>query len=676
MRLLETARRAKRILGKPPGYVLRRVLQEGEAELDRFGAPWRERRMNRRRLLAMSRTSSIEQLWGILRTRPFPAVTSPVDSTVLDEIASGESGRVIAAARLACERTIDLLGTGPITLGPSIDWSRDYRVNMGWPSAFARSIDYVNRERPSDVKIPWEISRLQWLIPAGQAYLLTGDEQYALAAQEILSDWMIKNPVAYTVNWSCTMEAALRLFSWTWLFHVFAGSPAWRDEAFRVRFLSCLYLHGDFTLRHIEKADINGNHYTADLAGLVIAGDFFRDIGDAALWRDVGWSGLQQEIVTQVYGDGVDYEASVPYHRLVLELFLWPAMVRQANGEDIPAVYAERLRAMARFTVAYSREDGSSPFWGDADDARALPFGGQKLGDHRYLVGMVAMALDDADLAAQFRGPRSELAWVFGLDRAAAFPSVAAVPAGSAAFGDGGAYIMRQGKTHVFIDCGPIGLAGRGGHGHNDALSFEAWIDGEPVVIDRGSFVYTASFAKRNEYRSTSAHNTPCVDGQEMNRFDPENLWSLQDDARAECTEWRSDASGDFFSGRHRGYHRLGVNVTRQIRLMKDSETLEIEDTIEGQGNHGVAVPLHLAPGVLIEQDGAGVMLRSGRRLFRVAGSDGWAFKMEPTMISPSYGVARPSHRLVWEWNGPLPARLRVVIQAVAPSGGDREDPG
>lgn len=664
MRLLDTARRVKRILGKPPGYVFRRVLQEGEAELDRWLAPKRERWMNRRRLLAMSRASSVEELWSRLRTRSFPAMTSSIDPATLDSIEPGESGRIIEAANLASDRTVDLLGTGPIALGKSIDWSRDYRVDMGWPSGFARSIDYVNPKRPSDVKIPWEISRLQWLIPAGQAYLLTRNERYALAVREILCDWMAKNPVAYTVNWSCTMEAALRLFSWTWLFHVFAGSSAWSDEAFRVRFLSCLYLHGDFTRRHIEKADINGNHYTADLAGLVVAGYFFGDIGDAGVWREIGWSGLQQEIVTQVFADGVDYEASVPYHRLVLELFLWPAMLRQANGEDIPAAYAGRLRAMAGFTVAYSREDGSSPLWGDADDARVLPFGGQRLGDHRYLVGMVAMALGDADLAARFQGSRSELIWVFGLDRVAALPSGPDVPAASAAFAEGGAYIMRHDNTHVFIDCGPVGLAGRGGHGHNDALSFEAWIDGVPLIVDRGSFVYTASFEKRNEFRSTLSHNTPCVDSEEINRFDPENLWAMQNDARAECKSWQNDFREDLFAGLHYGYRRLGVSIDRQIKLRKQTRALEILDLIDGRGGHDLTVPLHLAPCVSVQQFGSKVILTSMGLQFSVCWQgEGWALEIERSTISPSYGIVQPSQRLVWRRSAELPARLAVVIK-------------
>ena len=667
MWLLKPALRVHKILRKPPGYVARRVLQEAECELERWLAPQRARSLGRDRLLTMARASSVDELWTRLRARPFPAVTARIDAAVLDRLEPGESARILDAARRGCARIVDVLGTGPVALGESIDWARDYRVDMAWPSGFARSIDYVNRDRPSDIKIPWEISRLQWLIPVGQAYLLTGDEYYAKTVRDILQDWISKNPLAYTVNWSCAMEAAMRIFSWTWLFHVFAGSTSWKDEAFRVRFLACLYLHGDFTHRHIEKADINGNHYTADLAGLVLAGHFFGDFGDAHRWREAGWSGLNDEIIRQVFSDGVDFEASSAYHRLVFELFLWPALFRQACSEDVPALYAERLRAMARFTAAYSRRDGTSPLWGDADDARVLPFGGQKLGDHRYLVGLTAMAFDDLELAARFSGARSELFWVFGLDRVAAFPPVPFEPEASAEFAEGGVYVMRHKDNHVFVDCGPLGLAGRGGHGHNDALSFEAWLEGAPLVIDRGSFVYTASFEKRNEFRSTFSHNTPCVDREEMNRFDPDNLWAMQNDARAECTSWHSDAREDVLIGVHHGYQRLGVEVERQIRLEKETSVLEISDAIDGQGHHEVMVPFYLAPDVSVEQRGTEIRLHSAGRVFGVsAEGDDWTLVIEPCSISPSYGVVRPSHRLVWKRSGSLPAKLRVTIEPAA----------
>ncbi len=80
------------------------------------------------------------------------------------------------------------------------------------------------------------------------------------------------------------MEVALRIISWTWFFHVFKKSHAWQDSFFQERFLTCLYLHADFTMRHIEYSDINGNHYTADAAGLVFAGLFFGTGAEAKLW--------------------------------------------------------------------------------------------------------------------------------------------------------------------------------------------------------------------------------------------------------------------------------------------------------------------------------------------------------------------------------------------------------
>jgi uncharacterized heparinase superfamily protein len=321
---------------------------------------------------------------------------------------------------------------------------------------------------------------------------------------------------------------------------------------------------------------------------------------------------------------------------------------------------------MARFTATYSRADGTSPLWGDADDARALPFARSPLGDHRYVVGLAAIAFKDPDLAAWFDGPRSELAWVFGLDRAHNLPSRPDSTPPSSGFPDGGCYIMRDGGSHVFIDCGPIGLAGRGGHGHNDALSFEAWLDDAPLISDCGSYVYTASFEARNRFRSTGSHNTPQVEGEEINRFiDPGNLWNLHDDARPVCTAWRTDVREDVFIGMHRGYERLGIEVTRSIRLDKRKSLLEIIDEFRGEGQHRIMIPFHLAPQVTIEKSAAGLVLHSAGRSFSIGteASADWTLDIEPCFMSLSYGVLARSQRLVWRKCARLPARLDVIVR-------------
>jgi len=119
----------------------------------------------------------------------------------------------------------------------------------------------------------------------------------------------------------------------------------------------------------------------------------------------------------------------------------------------------------------------------------------------------------------------------------------AAPATGSAAFVDGGFFVLRGDTDHIFVDCGPIGLAGRGGHGHNDCLSFEATLDGVRLVRDSGSYVYTASPVERNAFRSTAFHSTPRVDAKEQNRIDQRLLWHMTEDARPELRVWEPDRS-------------------------------------------------------------------------------------------------------------------------------------
>jgi hypothetical protein len=313
------------------------------------------------------------------------------------------------------------------------------------------------------------------------------------------------------------------------------------------------------------------------------------------------------------------------------------------------------------------RPDDSAPLWGDHDDARTLPLGPQSIRDHRYLIGLIALHLDDVELLKLAGGPRAEAAWWFGADIAARLPQVGAEP-GSQAFREGGVYVMRSACDHVFIDCGPIGLAGRGGHGHNDLLSFEAVLDGVPLVTEGGCYVYTADFASRNRDRATLSHNSPIVDGEEINRFPgPDLLWFLLPDARHELVELTATGSGTRFIGRHDGFRRLPspVTVERAIELDCDTHSLNVQDRFAGTGDHRVEVPLHLHPDVRVTaQSGHRLELEavSGRAFELTWTGEGWVLEIGVGREAPSYGCRRPVTRLVWRRSGDL-GDLDVVIR-------------
>jgi len=708
---------------KPPGVVAHRLIGETRRFVDRYSLRPDGSWPTERQLLADLNAASIDQLWERLAAQPYVAAgLDPLE--IRSACSSDEHDAMIAAAERALNHQVDLLGSGPTSLGEQIAWNRDCKTGHCWPNQFAGDIEYTNLDQPSDVKFPWELSRLQWLIPAGQAYLLTGDQRYAAAVKRIMIDWIDANPYAWSVNWSCTMEVAMRIFSWTWFFHAFHASEAWSEQPFRRKFLSALYAHGRFTEQYLEFSDINGNHCTADAAAMVFAGLFFGG-GDTSgpraprRWQRAGWRLLEKELPKQVTPDGVDFEGSVPYHRLCAELFFLPALYRERCGLATPPEYRDRVIAMARFTQAYTKPGGLAPLIGDADDARTLPFGRQAVNDHRYLPTLIGSVFDVAELVDDEQRVAGECMWMLGAtsplpageqsrpeqaqrssgradqshtqtagtasprllvrglhsietsNPTAPLPSPLPRGERGRAFPDGGYYVFRNASDHVFLDAAPIGQGGRGGHGHNDCLSFEAVLCGVPLVTDCGAYIYTGSYRERNRFRSTHAHNTPIIDGEEINRLHGERmLWTMHNDAQPTVRRCSLGGPIEELEASHSGYQRLTDRITpvRLFRLDHSSHELTITDRFEAEsdGRHSIEIPLHFDPGTHLEEiDRRHWRLSAAGSAFslRWDAEGDWQCALEPCRVSPSYGVAVESQRLVWRYAGSVRgAMLSVTI--------------
>jgi hypothetical protein len=102
-----------------------------------------------------------------------------------------------------------LMGYGSPHLGIHPNWQCDWVSGKSWPLEDSRTIQVV-RHDGSDVKAPWELSRLQWSPVVARAYVLTGERRYREALRSLLTDWIERNPVGKGVNWTVAMEAGLR----------------------------------------------------------------------------------------------------------------------------------------------------------------------------------------------------------------------------------------------------------------------------------------------------------------------------------------------------------------------------------------------------------------------------------------------------------------------------------
>jgi hypothetical protein len=489
---------------------------------------------------------------------------------------------LIERADEICAHRFDLLGSGPTDLGPEIDWHADFKTGRRWPLRHS-SLLPVSYGDGSDIKVPWELSRSQHLPLLAAAYQHTGEARYLDEIGSQLTSWIAANPVELGPNWACTMDVAIRAANWVAALAICAGEAAqqpWFGDV-----LNRLLLHGRFIRTHLEDGEVRGNHYLSDVVGLFAVSALFSGGWEGRDWATWAADELVSEMEHQVRGDGCAHEASIPYHRLVTELFVCGTQAADALVPGrLPDWYRDRLDSMLAFARDYTRPDGLAPQIGDADNGRFLPlgdYGRLDPRDHRHLFAQA----DRAYVAARE----------------------------SAAYPEGGFYVLRGGGRYVIVRCGDTGRYGRGGHSHNDQLSFELFAGGRLLVADPGTFVYTADPEARNLFRSTAYHATLRIGGAEQNELRSDDLFAMED--RAQATAVASD--GTSFEGRV-GRH------TRRIEL-GDGE-LRITDTVESGGGEQLEWTFPLAPGADLDVEAGGLEFRA---------EDGWH--------SPSYGVRVPA---------------------------------
>ena len=77
---------------------------------------------------------------------------------------------------------------------------------------------------------------------------------------------------------------------------------------------------------------------------------------------------LEREIQKQFRESGINFEGSLPYHRLSSEICLIGVALLKKRGRDVPAGIVERLRKAADFTQYYTDTCEECPTIGDNDN--------------------------------------------------------------------------------------------------------------------------------------------------------------------------------------------------------------------------------------------------------------------------------------------------------------------
>ncbi len=342
----------------------------------------------------------------------------------------------------------------------------------------------------------------EYLHPLTNQFLKTGRRCYLEKTVQMIQGWILQNPREQGGSGWSPYTVSLRLTNWLSYYSAVGQSL---DAAFRQELTKSIHAQYIWLSTHLE-LDILGNHYFENLKTLVLCALFFHDTQALSAVLPAFRAECQEEILP----DGMHFELSPMYHKLILEGLLRVCTALRDAG--LPDRGLEAL-AQSMLDAAYTMEHGLSrtPLFNDSGDNVAKP---------------LQALLDCAALRLDMHPVRQD-----------------ALPAG-------GYYFFENGPWRLIVDAGMAGPDYIPGHAHCDAMSFELYRNGEPVLTNSGTYAYQCP--QRHWFRSTEAHNTVQVSDTEQSQ-----IWStfrlakrsrtkvLSLDAgsiRMEMTDWRKNS--------------------------------------------------------------------------------------------------------------------------------------
>jgi uncharacterized heparinase superfamily protein len=530
-------------------------------------------------------------------------------------------------------------------------------------SASARAAD-AERGRFTFLNVDGSLGRpIDWRAP-GQSQLWRYKLQYGSylvdlagtradpwpAIASLMRDWIRGNPLGASRDAWHPFVVSERIVNWIFAIQLTAPQSHGAADILESLAAQCALLEESL------EWDVRGNHLLKNLKALAIAGCFASGDQPRA-WRTKYTTMFATELAAQLLSDGSHYERSPMYHSLVLQDALELICALAACGAEMPPLLAGSARAMADYLPRVTHPDGEIALLNDSVFAEAPSPAAMRAFSRRVLDGEREVAK-----ALAFR----QTIISAGLD--GVHPASAGAPQLEGR-DDGGVVRLedRVGEHVLLLDVGPACPDELPAHAHADIFSFEMSVGGRRMIVDSGVGAYEAG-PWREYYRSTRAHNTLSVDGE-----DQIECWgSFRVARRARITErtsiHRPLAWG--VTACHDGYARLREPVlVRRTVLRIDDVAWLIVDRLDGHGIHSWQSCLHAAPDVAITSEPSDATFSTERHAIRVA----W-FGFEDALVArgrdvprqgwyaPEFGKHLPAPVLVLSGAGAVPAECGYVM--------------
>jgi len=295
-----------------------------------------------------------------------------------------------------------------------VDWQVDFKSGYRWKESISSHQQKIGVLTGVDIKVPWELARLQHLPQLAIFCLEEGVERYRYIREirnQVL-DFIAMNPPRMGVNWIYSMDVAIRAANM--LVAVDMGrqfdDKDILDDKFIEIFSSSIFEHGQHIVNNLEYSpELTSNHYMANICGLAFISVYLKESTMSNLWLAFALQEIISEVDRQFYRDGGSFEGSSCYHRLTTEMVVYSYAlfnglspqrlecvknINQNNwkkfpklksyvdqkyqinkgGIEWPCWFEERMSRACQYTRDISKQNGNVVQFGDNDSGRFFRF--------------------------------------------------------------------------------------------------------------------------------------------------------------------------------------------------------------------------------------------------------------------------------------------------------------
>lgn len=401
----------------------------------------------------------------------------------------------------------------------------------------------------------WEYNLyyLDFLLPLLYEYKISNDQKYFLKIKEILLSWYDKSQKKDNVSWDA-YTISMRLPNLI-IAHQTILKTAENSKELLQLLRQSIYQQYMYLKKNQEK-HLLGNHYLENIKAIILGSLFFSESRVTNKYVKV----LQNELQEQVLSDGMHFERSPMYNKIVFELLIktiyW---LKQAEFDSTQILkLTNTCQNILNSIYSLEKNMGKTPFFNDSADGISKNYDSLIRASCKYL-GIKPKKINRLTSS--------------------------------------GYEVMEKGLLKMVIDYGEIGPKYLPGHGHCDALSYELSISGLPIIVNSGTFEYEKGYW-RDFFRRTSAQNTV-----QFGSVEQSEIWSSFRVARRSYDHKGLNfnlGKYNFFVGSYFNYR--GDKHRRFITFL-DEEIILFLDEISTKDNRLAKSYLHFHPNLKTENN-------------------------------------------------------------------------